>query len=92
MLSNKISQPAPPDRCCISYSCIKQRRGTRSHIIYFPMDGKIPLKQYGCNLVRAELHLVTTAPPRLHPIPEQLDAVSKNKHTEMEDFSNGFYL
>lgn len=47
-------------------------------------------KQSARNLVRAQLHLVMTNPPRLHTIPGKLNTVSGNKDTEMEDFPMGF--
>lgn len=68
---------------------MRQGRGARNHIIYFPKDGKIQPKQSACDLVRAKLQLVTTNPPRLHTLPEKLNAVSENKHTETEDFPMG---
>lgn len=68
---------------------MKQGRGARNHIIYFPKDGKIQPKQSAYNLVRAQFHLVTTNPPRLHTLPEKLNFVSENKHTKMEDFPMG---
>lgn len=46
-------------------------------------------KQSARNLVRAQLHLVMTNPPRLHTIPGKLNTVSGNKDTEMEDFPMG---
>lgn len=68
---------------------MRQGRGARNHIIYFSKDGKIQPKQSACNFARAKLQLVTTNPPRLHTLPEKLNAVSENKHMEIEDFPMG---
>jgi len=57
---------------------MKQGRGARNHIICFSKGGKAAKKKSSRNLPSALLHVVTANSPKMHTLPEKLNAAYEN--------------
>lgn len=57
---------------------MKQGRGARNHIICFSKGGKAAKKKSSRHLPSALLHVVTANSPKMHTLPEKLNAAYEN--------------